>query len=316
MSSLLPDDRALKLEGYEIRDIFLGRNYKEQDVKRALKLASVSRHPDAQWLTGVCAGKNVKTRQEAKDVSLAQGNDDARALCFAALAGEEDVTCLRRSAEMGFAYAQAWMFNYTEGLERFTFASRATAQGERDGFFYLELCYENADGCEKDLEKAKENYLLAAKMEHVAAMYYYGKLIGENDSQCRYWWGLAAARGFSWNFLSRFPRLVDRFESYPSLAPVVFCIGRALKWHVDKQMRLIFGANTRGLDAQIFAHADRAIDFFTAQCAAARRAVDAWCLMAVRINSKVNRDIRRKTGMMIWEAREQADYAAANMAGE
>ena len=46
--------------------------------------------------------------------------------------------------------------------------------------------------------------------------------------------------------------------------------------------------------------ANRAVAFFTAQCAAARRAVDAWCLMALRINSKVNRDIRKKIGMMIW----------------
>ena len=54
--------------------------------------------------------------------------------------------------------------------------------------------------------------------------------------------------------------------------------------------------------------ANQAIDFFVAQCAAARKAVDAWCLMAVRINSKVNKDIRKKIGMMIWEARDQAEY--------
>ena len=36
--------------------------------------------------------------------------------------------------------------------------------------------------------------------------------------------------------------------------------------------------------------------------------------MAVRINSKVNRDIRKKIGMMIWELREQADYVAAESA--
>ena len=60
--------------------------------------------------------------------------------------------------------------------------------------------------------------------------------------------------------------------------------------------------------------ANLATGFFTAQCAAARRAVDVWCLMAVRINSKVNRDIRKKIGMMIWEARELADYAVAESA--
>jgi len=165
MSSSL-DDLALKLEWYEIRDALLGQNHKKQDVKRALELASTCRHPDAQWLTEVCAGKDVKTSEEAKAVFLAQGNDDARALCFVALVGEDDVDVprLRRSAEMGFALAQAWMFNYTEGIERYTFASRAAAQGERDGFYHLGYCYRFADGCEQDLGKAKENYLFAAKI--------------------------------------------------------------------------------------------------------------------------------------------------------
>ena len=54
--------------------------------------------------------------------------------------------------------------------------------------------------------------------------------------------------------------------------------------------------------------------FSYAQCAADRKAVDAWCLMAVRINSKVNRDIRKMIGMIIWEARELADYAVAESA--
>ena len=70
--SLSSDDLALKLKWYEIRDILCGLNRKNQDVRRALELASTCRHPDAQWLTGVCAGKDVKTREEAKAVFLAQ----------------------------------------------------------------------------------------------------------------------------------------------------------------------------------------------------------------------------------------------------
>ena len=50
------------------------------------------------------------------------------------------------------------------------------------------------------------------------------------------------------------------------------------------------------------------LQFFLFQCAAARAAVDAWCLMARRINGKVYRDIRKKIGMLIWEARELGNY--------
>ena len=81
------DDLALKLEWYAIRDTLLGENYQAQDVKLALELASTCRHPDAQWLTGVCAGKDVKTSDEMKAVFLGVGNDHARALCFAAVVG-------------------------------------------------------------------------------------------------------------------------------------------------------------------------------------------------------------------------------------
>jgi len=309
------DDLALKLEWYGIRDFLLGRNHKKQDVKRAHELAATCRHPDAQWLTGLCSGKDVKTMKEAKAVFLAQGNDDARALCFAALvdAENEDAPRLRRSAEMGFAFAQARMCFYTGGLECFTFASRAAAQGEREGFFYLGVCVKKGEGCDHDLEKAKENYLLAAKMDFVYAMVSYGFLLDDADPQRWQWWGLAAARGRPWSLLDDFPSLVDRFESDPSLAPVVFSIGRALRGHINTEKREIFGVSY-DFESRI-GPANRAIDFFNAQCAAARRAVDVWCLMAVRINSKVNRDIRKKIGMMIWELREQADYAVAELDG-
>ncbi|MBX9636402.1 MAG: hypothetical protein K2Q45_02485 [Nitrosomonas sp.] len=44
------------------------------------------------------------------------------------------------------------------------------------------------------------------------------------------------------------------------------------------------------------------------QCNAARKAVDTWCLFALRMNGKVNRDIRKKIGMLVWKARKEGDY--------
>lgn len=187
------DNLAPKLEWYVIRDVLLGENAKTQDVRRALELASTCKHPDAQWLIGVCSGKDVKTSGQARAVFLAQGNDDARAVCFAALIAARLSTSpsntrqmhivMKRFAEMGFAFAQAWMSFYTGGLERFTFASRAAAQGERDGFYHLGLCFKSGVGCEQDLEKAKENLLIAAKMNCNRAMENYGLLLDESDPQ-------------------------------------------------------------------------------------------------------------------------------------
>jgi hypothetical protein len=36
---------------FKIRDVFFGENYVEQDIKKALELASVCEHPNAVWLT-------------------------------------------------------------------------------------------------------------------------------------------------------------------------------------------------------------------------------------------------------------------------
>jgi hypothetical protein len=50
----------------------------------------------------------------------------------------------------------------SKGEEKFKFAQLAAAQGERDGFHRLGvLLIVMDDGCEKDLDKAKENFLLA-----------------------------------------------------------------------------------------------------------------------------------------------------------
>lgn len=105
-----PSPADLASEYWALRDILTGENEAKQDVQLALELASSCQHPDAQWLTKIFAGKDVKSPEEARDVFLAQGNDDARALCFAAIMVEPwDIDRLRRSADLGFGYAQAWV---------------------------------------------------------------------------------------------------------------------------------------------------------------------------------------------------------------
>jgi TPR repeat protein len=94
-----------------------------------------------------------------------------RALCFA---GEivRDVDEVRRAAGFGDAYAQAGMAvrAIEEYEESFRWAEKSAAQGERDAFDNLGFCYQYGIGCEKDLERAKENYLVAAELGLVRAM--------------------------------------------------------------------------------------------------------------------------------------------------
>ena len=102
-SVFTPKDLALELQWLKARDLLLGENWVKQDVKRALELAAASQHPQCQWLTSFFAQKTVNTRQEARDVFLAEKEKKSSAcLCFAALLSESwDVALLRESADLG-----------------------------------------------------------------------------------------------------------------------------------------------------------------------------------------------------------------------
>ena len=137
------EELALELEWLKIRDLFFGEHKASQDIPRALELAAACQHRDAMYLTESFAGENVKTKEEAREVFLAQTEDDARALCFSEVLSScgWDWQRVRRSAELGFAFAQAKMGQATGGEERVKFAQASADQRERDGFFWMGFCF-------------------------------------------------------------------------------------------------------------------------------------------------------------------------------
>jgi TPR repeat protein len=86
--------------------------------------------------------------------------NDTNALCFAGVLERSDIE-IRRAADLGDAFAQAKMPGQTRGEERFRWAEKSAAQGERDE---LGHCCRYGQGCEEDLERAKENFLVAAEL--------------------------------------------------------------------------------------------------------------------------------------------------------
>lgn len=286
----------------------------KRDFKRALELASTCQHPEARWLHQVFAGHSVERIEEVR-ANLLLRKDDARALCFYAMLdegdGREDEHALKESARLGYAFARACMANIKVGITGFDYALQASVGGDRDGFFTLAYSYEKGDGCTLNLEKAKRLYLAAARGNCVYAMENYALMLSEADLERWYWLGRSVRarqiRNFQGYFPILFPAQVKGFSSDPSLAPIVFSIGRALKGHVDTEEKEIFGRND-DFEARI-GPANRALEFFSFQCAAARKAVDMWCLIARRYYSaSANKDIRKKIGRLIWEARELANY--------
>jgi hypothetical protein len=189
-------------------------------------------------------------------------------------------------------------------------ASRAAAQGERDGFFNLGCCFAYGHGCAKDFGKAKENFVAAAKLGDIASLGIWSEL-GDWDAEMVYWWGVSATRGKSEVVLDLLLDEVKRFNSTPSRAPIIFSFGRALRGHVNAENRVLFHSvfAYNFFDTYLQA-ANQAVDFFTRKNAvAARKAVLMWCLIARRVGGcALNKDIRKKIGMLIWEARAIDEY--------
>jgi hypothetical protein len=300
---------ATLLEWYKIRDTLFGQNLVTQNVFLAVEMASSCHHPDARWLSMACAGKDVTTKEDAKRVFSALGQNDARALCFrwicASEAGDDgNLSALRRSAELGFAWAQALLAWQTEGEERFKFAQLAAAQGERDGFFWLGTCCRRGEGCEKDLGKAKENFLCASELGDIAGMVLLGDSLDQLDPQRWRWWACAAALGDGFFFLSESAKQIELFNSSSGSAAVVFAIGQALKGHVNEDAGTIFN-DAGDFDSRI-GPAKQAIAFYEFQMKATKGAMRAWTQVGLRWN--VVKEVRKLIAKLIWESREEALY--------
>jgi TPR repeat protein len=195
------------------------------------------------------------------------------------------------------------MAEQTRGEENFKFAHLAAAQGERDGFYWLGCCFREGDGCEEDLDKAKENFLCGSELGDVSAMIELGRMLNESNPQRWRWWGQAAALGDSLSFLFNFADQVELFNSGSGSAAVMFAIGKALQGHLNEAERTIFSSD---VDFNSLIPANQAIAFYEAQIKASKDAMRAWTLVGIKL--KVVKDVRKLIAKLIWDSREEALY--------
>jgi hypothetical protein len=295
-----PEDLQQVLAWYKIRDTLFGENGVARNIKKALELASVCEHPNAIWLIKLLGGRDVASRDEATQILLGCENDP-RALSFAGVL-LKDFEEIRQAAELGDAFAQAWMAWRTGGGAQFRWAEKSAAQGERDGFCQLGHCYLGGKGCEQDVERAKENYLTAGELGHVHALVRAGQLFDKDYLQRFICFARAASNGSSSYFLNEMSDQINSFSSGTRNAKVVFVIGRALKGQVNSEEGTIFGNRY----SSCFAPANKALRFYEFQLQSYRKAVDSWTIVGLR--NGVVKDIRKMIGKMIWDAREEAAY--------
>ena len=51
-----------------------------------------------------------------------------------------------------------------------------------------------------------------------------------------------------------------------------------------------------------------AILFFRHQSDCCRASIDQWCLIALRVNNQINKDIRKKVSLLVWASRNESKY--------
>jgi TPR repeat protein len=258
---------------------FWSEPYKE-NIKKALEVAFVCDHPNAVWLAKLFAGCDVTSDEEARRVFLGFENDP-RAVCFASVL-IRDYEEILRAAELGDAFAQAWMARKTDGEESFRWAEKSSGQGERDSFNQLGHCCQHGIGCLEDAERSKENFLAAAELGYVDAMVRMGQLFDKDDPQRFVWFGRAvAANGYPFSFLNEMIGQIRNFNSGTGHASVVFAIGRALKGHINYEERTHFG-DVHNFEGHI-GQANQALHFYEFQLQSYRKAVDSWTIVGLKI---------------------------------
>jgi hypothetical protein len=303
------EDLELDAEWFKIRDTFFGHNRVEQNISLALAQAKACKHQEALWLSNVCDGKIVTNKDEARELFTSLGANDARGLCFAGCC-MEDLNCVvswRRSAELGNAFAQAKVANWTCGQERLKFAMDAARQGERDGYFWVGEYFLDGEECEKDWGKALEHFILAAELGCASAIEKLGNLLDESDPRRWYWLGKAEVLGFGFGrFMSTFSLQVANFFAGCGNPKVVFAIGQVLKSRVNGEEKNSF-FSFDCFDGPRIRSAFQAIEFYKSQVLSAQKAVHAWGLVGVRLG--IVRDLRRFIAGLIWDARSDAMYS-------
>lgn len=304
---------------YEIRDLFLGQNFRPMDCRLAVKKAAQCSRPEAKWLLDLFNGRDPDTIEPHHVLnSLAVAvfdRQDVRARTFlAVLEVPEDHVAIRDCAESGdpfaqvfppvlglrfffflfFFFDQAWVCVY-ESLSReqqLGFARRSLDQNERDGMFRYaaQLEFGAKRGSKQEILGL---YKKAASLGHVGAMNAIGNMLCDADPDRWTYWGKAAERGHMKNFLTFFPSQL-RFAN-TERSHIVYLIGEFLSRRI-----LVYEPG------ELLENVTAAVSFYKKQVRAAEEAVHAWTLVGTRLH--VIKDVRKIIGLMLWEDRKAARY--------
>jgi hypothetical protein len=267
----------------------------KEDVECGLQLARASLHPDALWLASQFPAGTEVTRQQMAAAMIEQG-DDPRALYIAwRLVERSEENLLLRSAERGYAPAQAKMSAMTSGDESYEWAERAAASGDGEGLFRLGQSCHYGRGCCVDTDRATSLYRSAAELGLPAAQVAYGWLaFGDTDWRRFLWHGRAAMWGENGRpFLNSVLRLFASFARGEN--------GRVLHTVVPVMQSCLatpelLGVELHGVERR---QLNVLLELHEAMLGRAREAIACWSIVARRRG--MAKDMRVMVAQMAWE---------------
>ncbi len=297
-----PIDKNELAKWYKARDTFLGWNFCRQDVNLGLRLARECTHEDAKWLAGLFPKDVPLSKEEAKRVFLAQG-EDARALCFAGRVSLYDETLFLRSAHHGYPQAQVMASIWaSDKAEKWDWIVKAFAQGERTAIALMADYLWKGDVCEKNEQQSLLLFREAAEMDHVLSQHFLGERgFGENQPERYKWWGKAAANGNSNSVELLAVMAVSQMELRANgggIGGVVFALGAACEGHFNARSGTLFGKDLNGLEVDAVR---QVLELYDSWCANARTAILFWLWITKK--NPAMRDIATLIAKSLWDDR-------------
>jgi hypothetical protein len=298
-SGALVVDRTEMIKWGNALDVLYGRlpDHPEHGVEKGLQRARECLHPDARWLAALFPSGVAVTRRGMQEVMREQGDDMRAGFLLWKLSVESDAELLTRAAEAGYAPAQAEMFDRCRNsVEKFAWAEKAVAVGDRQGLYRLARCWRHGYGCTANNKRAIELYRQAAELEDSLAMHQYGGFgFGARDWERYHWWGRAAERGYDSFFLcAALLLLVPLFED-GECGRTLHTIGPVIRRNLDVAKCASFG---RTLDRYDCGKLERVVELYAAMLTRVRHAIDCWS-MAGWLRGLV-KDMRVVIAKMAW----------------
>jgi hypothetical protein len=299
MNARVAEDRAELIKWLDALELFLPL-WGLPNVGRGLEMARQCRHPDAQWLCSLFPVGAETTQQAMLEVLWQQGEDPRGLFVTWKLRDDASRSLLRRSAELGYAPAQALVALYAEvdgHEEAFEWCQKAGAKGDRAALFVLSKCYRRGLGCVADEAKAYGLLRESVDLGYPPAQWCFGVTAFElHEWESFYWRARAAHKGYSvYSLSAEILHLLPAFERCEK-GRILHCVAPLVAAHLDAASGTLLGCFFDAGDVRLLL---RVAQLHEAMLQRARHALRCWSVAGRR--SGLVRDVRIIIAKMAWD---------------